>query len=386
MTRQAALPLIALAMLAVPATAVVVDHDDIDAVASLPQSTMDTIGQQKWFFSHASVGGNMTQGMTNLRTANPTRYRLVVTSAGYNSSLQRANNPPSPTVNGRIYDCDRGNPGWQAKLTIFDNSVRIAGWHESAVNVAMDKFCYIDPTASATSYISTMTALEAAFPTTVFVYITMPLTSDEGSDNVLRNQYNAAVRNFCIGNNKLLYDLADMEAHDPAGNQYTFTSGGKTYQKLYSGYTSDGGHLNTAGQQRIAMGWYAVAAVIAVPFAPGDLNGDGRVDKDDLDLFEDCASGPGIHHGGSLTCERSDFDHDGDVDHTDFGVFQRCLTRTGVPDPALPVDPGNRRRRIDFQKNRAFLRFSLAFRKTGCIYIRTGEDDDVFPESDKCRA
>ena len=193
MVRCLALALIAVASVAVPAAGVVVDHGSVDDVASLPQSTMDAIGLQKWFFSHASVGGNMTAGMTDLRTANPTRYKLVVTSAGYNGTLLRANNPPSPTLDGRIYDCSRGNPDWSAKLTIFDNSVRIAGWHESAVNVAMDKFCYIDQTASAASYISTMTALEAAYPTTVFVYITMPLTTDEDSNNVLRNQYNTAV-------------------------------------------------------------------------------------------------------------------------------------------------------------------------------------------------
>jgi hypothetical protein len=327
MIRSTSFMLITVALAAAPAVAVVVDHADVDAVALLPQSTMDAIGQQKWFFSHASVGGNIAQGMADLHAANPTRYQLVVTSVAYSDSLQRASNPPSPTVNGRIYECNRGNPGWSAKLTIFDNSVKLAGWHDSAVNVTMDKFCYIDQTASATSYLNKMTALEAAYPNTVFVYITMPLMTGADADNILRNQYNTSVRSFCISNNKLLYDLADMEAHDPTGNEYTFISGGNTYQKLYDGYSSDGGHLNTTGCQRIATGWYAVAAVIATPYAPGDLNGSGLVDQDDLDLFETCASGPAVPHGGSLTCQRADFDRDGDVDQVDFGVFQQYLDR-----------------------------------------------------------
>lgn len=313
-----------LAMAVVPCWAAIIDHTDVDAVASLPQATMDAIGQQKWLFTHASVGSNMTSGMSSLRTANPTRYKLAVSSVGYNSSLQQANNPPSPTVNGRIYECSRGNPSWQSKFTIFDNSVRKAGWRSPAVNVVMDKLCYIDPSANPTTYVNTLSALEADYPDTVVVYITIPLTTDEDSSNVKRNQYNDAVRAYCAENGKLLFDLADMEAHDPAGNPVTFTSGGKTYQKLYSSYSDDGGHLNSTGRQRIALGWYAVAAVIATP-VPGDLTGDGQVDKADLTRFLACLSGPNIDHDGSADSLKADLDGDNDVDQSDFGLLQRNL-------------------------------------------------------------
>jgi hypothetical protein len=40
----------------------VVNHIDIAKVKSFPQAKMDAIGQQKWFFAHASVGGNMISG------------------------------------------------------------------------------------------------------------------------------------------------------------------------------------------------------------------------------------------------------------------------------------------------------------------------------------
>jgi hypothetical protein len=240
----------------------VVDHNDVGSMASLPQSTTSAIGQQKWLFTHASVGGNMIDGMNDLRVADPNRYRLVPVSVGYNSAEQRANNPPMPTVAGRVYDCNRGNPGWQAKFTIFDNSVRISGWHDSGVDAVMDKLCYIDQSADPNQYVAKMAALELAYPQTVFVYTTMPLMTSQDYDNVLRNQYNASVRAYCAAQNRLLFDLADMEAHDPNGVQYTFVYGGQTYQKLYSGYSSDGGHLNTPGRQRVALGWYAVAAQI----------------------------------------------------------------------------------------------------------------------------
>jgi lysophospholipase L1-like esterase len=139
----------------------------------------------------------------------------------------------------------------------------------------MDKLCYIDEGADPAVYAATMSALEAGFPATVFVYATMPLTTGEDSANVLRNQYNDAVRAHCTATGALLFDLADMEAHDPGGVEHTFQLGGFTYQKLYDGYTDDGGHLNSAGRQRIAMGWYAVAAVLAGDpiFSDGFENG-----------------------------------------------------------------------------------------------------------------
>ena len=246
----------------IPAAAQVVDHTSIEGVASLPQTVMDAVGQQRWFFSHASVGGNMVAGMGDLHSSNPARYQLVTVPVGYDSGEMRANDPPSPTTHGSVYECNRSNPGWAAKFTIFDNSVRISGWRVDAVDVAMDKLCYIDQTADAAAYISMMTGLESSYPATVFAYTTMPLMESADTDNVLRNEYNDAVRAHCATNQHLLFDIADMEAYEADGTPCTFAYGQGTYQRLCDGYSDDGGHLNSVGRQRIATGWYAVAAVI----------------------------------------------------------------------------------------------------------------------------
>lgn len=249
-------------LLTVPTTAQIVDHADVDAVETLPLEVMNAVGEQRWLFNHASVGGNMVSGLNDLHAADAERYQLVTVSVSYLSAEQRAADPPTPTIEGTVYDCQRGNPGWSAKYTIFDNSVRVSGWSFEATDVAMDKLCYIDQNADAQTYITMMTALEDDFPDTTFVYTTMPLTTSEDAANILRNTYNDAVRGHCSGDGCLVYDIADMEAHDPTGAEHTFDSGGGTYQKLYAGYTSDGGHLNVAGRQRIAKGWYAVAAAL----------------------------------------------------------------------------------------------------------------------------
>ncbi len=60
------------------------------------------------------------------------------------------------------------------------------------------------------------------------------------------------------------------------------------------------------------------------------LDDDGNVDQEDFDVFQSCASGPGIPHDGSRKCQQADFDRDGDVDQDDFAVFQRCYGRDNI--------------------------------------------------------
>jgi len=84
-------------------------------------------------------------------------------------------------------------------------------------------------------------------------------------------------------------------------------------------------------------------------WAPGDYDYDGDVDArlpgpDDLDVFQVCATGPGLSYAGAglpADCPlgpaaatgwiAADLDHDGDVDQDDFGIFQRCYSGSGKP-------------------------------------------------------
>jgi hypothetical protein len=233
-------------------SAAVINHSNVDGVTSVPLGVMDFVGEQKWYFTHASVGWNMLNGMSSLHASDPARYKLVYDNASGTS--------PDTTTAGTIYQNDRGNPGWLAKTNYFVDTVN-GGWNSPKVQFAMDKYCYIDPDANVSTYLTKMAALEAATPATKIVYCTMPLTTSTdpvNGGNVERNNFNAAVRTYCIDNNKLLLDVADIESHNPAGAESNFTYNGKSYQILYNGYTTDGGHPGTdAGQRQIAKGWYA---------------------------------------------------------------------------------------------------------------------------------
>jgi lysophospholipase L1-like esterase len=87
----------------------------------------------------------------------------------------------------------------------------------------------------------------------------MPLTTEEDHDNDKRNAYNQAVRAFAKANGKLLFDIADLEAHDASGRACGYKGG----QKLCQCWTDDGGHLDGRGQVQLAKAWYAMAAARA---------------------------------------------------------------------------------------------------------------------------
>lgn len=68
---------------------------------------------------------------------------------------------------------------------------------------------------------------------------------------------------------------------------------------------------------------------------PGDFDGDGDVDEDDLAQFALCFTGP---DGGPVPpeCDPGDFDDDDDIDCDDWDQF--VLAWTGPGDPPIPPE------------------------------------------------
>ena len=68
--------------------------------------------------------------------------------------------------------------------------------------------------------------------------------------------------------------------------------------------------------------------LVVGPPVPGDFDGDGDVDGDDVAYFKSCATGPGVAQNAP-SCVNADLDGDADVDQSDFGLIQRCYSGDG---------------------------------------------------------
>jgi hypothetical protein len=222
---------LALALLAratgVAAQGIVADHA-ATALASIPDAALPPAANLRLLVRHASVGENITAGLDALQSQN----------AKYDRSRW-------------IFE-SRGNPGWQEKV---DDLVRETAAQAASFDVLTMKFCYIDTDADFAYYRDKMEWLESTYPAKRFVWWTMPITTTGDAD---RESFNDQVRTYAKANGKVLFDIADVEAYNAAGQKRT--DGG--YEAMWDEWTSDGGHLSDAGAQRVASAfWWLMARV-----------------------------------------------------------------------------------------------------------------------------
>lgn len=226
------------------AGAIIIDHTCVD-VSSLTEGQINQAKNVMLYFEHASVGGNIEDGLNNL--------------ASSDSRFSRTN-----------FIClSRGNPSAKAKIDDFYTRLTdptATDYHDpDDYDAMMMKFCYIDNsyggfttiTGMFEYYRDKMNSLQSQFPDTIMVWWTIPL---ETTGDTAKDTYNTLIRNYCNANDKMLYDIADIESHDPSGNAIT----DKTGECLYPAYTSDGGHPNqTAGNSRLAKAFWNMAYKIS---------------------------------------------------------------------------------------------------------------------------
>ncbi|MCP4423660.1 MAG: hypothetical protein GY803_04125, partial [Chloroflexi bacterium] len=93
------------------------------------------------------------------------------------------------------------------------------------------------------------------------VWWTMPIATaadDRGNDE--KEIFNGLMRDYCDVNICVLFDIADIESHDPDGNPVVSPAG---YEAMWGDYASDGAHLNETGRQRVAAAFWHLFARIA---------------------------------------------------------------------------------------------------------------------------
>lgn len=236
----------------------VAGNSSVQEFDGLTAAQNDGVRSLRIFFQHASVGDNVYHGIMDLSATDAAKYALPTEQfqANHQSELKTWLG-----TNSGWADYYEGNPATATKITDFTANVQANGIG-ALVDVAMMKFCYIDENASFEDYRDAMVALQSAYPSVTFVWWTMPLQGEGNDTNVPRNAFNAKVRNYVEDHDLYLYDIADIECHDPLGNIVSDERG----TALYSGYTTDDGHLNDAngvGRDRAARAMWALLATIA---------------------------------------------------------------------------------------------------------------------------
>lgn len=152
-----------------------------------------------------------------------------------------------------------GDLGWYYSTQDYLNNPANAD-----VNVVMWSWCggVSDNTESGiTAYLNAMDQLEIAHPNVRFVYMTGHLDTWSDANLKARNQQ---IRTYCLDNDKILFDFADIESYDPEGIYYEYANDNCDY---YTGPNGSNwlGNWATAWQDAHPAEWYSCGAAHSEP-------------------------------------------------------------------------------------------------------------------------
>ncbi len=240
-------------LLFIPVTTIsfsqIIDHN-CTTLQNIPATWIDLARADLHIaYEHTSHGSQITVGMTGLYNWKGTSYAW--NDGGTGGALDIDDY-------GITGGSDLGAPDYtswaDATRSYLDDPAN------SDVNVIMWSWCgelsYADE-SDVTTYLGLMTGLESDYPNVKFVYMTGHLDGTGLSGNLhLRNEQ---IRAYCRGNNKILYDFADIETYDPDGVYYgnMRPNDGCNYDYDHDGVTESTGDpsLPTGGDRNWAIDW-----------------------------------------------------------------------------------------------------------------------------------
>jgi hypothetical protein len=234
----------------------------VEQVSMNPEAlrqALQSLTHATFFFGHQSVGGNLLDGI-----------RGLASESGVALPIRELDGSAAP--GGGILHTRLGTNGDPAgKIDAFGKLLRRP--EARGVQLAAMKLCYADFDAGtdvralAAHYTSTVEAVQRDHPELTVLHVTTPLTvrpegarsrlqrllgMPPGSDraNLERHRFNEQLRARHGGS--ALFDLARVEATDPAGRLRMYGAEAARFPALVSAYSDDGGHLNAVGRRRVA--------------------------------------------------------------------------------------------------------------------------------------
>jgi hypothetical protein len=269
-TSNAYLVLVTSTPVVIPGQGIVADHSVIAQFDQIPRTAIAAAASMQTLFMHASTGG-------------------IIDGSGLGclAGLQGDPNygyPPDCVT----YAANRAANGWPwydkshwswdywptpeaDAIAKMDQFVDVVHARAGSYQVIGMKYGYVDGwnqdvNVQQNYYISKMLALEAQYPGKIFIWTTSVLWANPGTAcNASFNScqeiadFNQQVRAYALAHNKPLYDMADIESHDPNGNPCIVQG----YEGMCADwYEVGGGHPSIVGAIRLAKGfWWLMARI-----------------------------------------------------------------------------------------------------------------------------
>lgn len=180
----------------------IIDHTNshLEDFVNIPLQRINEAKEKlKIVYWHTSHGSQLTSGMRPLDDFMGGNSTYEFDSDGSDGALHLYE-PSSDHLTGNTQGFD-------------DTTQNFLSTHPD-YNVIMWSWCGLDKSESSiNNYLNNMDKLEENYPNKVFIYMTAHLegTGEEGD----LHYYNEMIRQFCIDNNKVLYDFADIESYNP---------------------------------------------------------------------------------------------------------------------------------------------------------------------------
>ncbi|MCD4691828.1 MAG: T9SS type A sorting domain-containing protein [Calditrichales bacterium] len=199
----------------------IIDHS-CSTLPSIPMNWIDSVqANQRLHYAHTSHGGQLTTGLDRIENADPaynaargSKYLPTVADAFCIFDGQENDTYISP------------DEYWEEKKGM--DYTRDVLNNNPTINASMWSWCcqvndYSEEKVQA--YLDSITALEGEFPNVTFIYITgnAQTTGSGGYNRYLRNEQ---IRQYCISNNKVLFDFADLDSwwYNPSTEGWEFAS------------------------------------------------------------------------------------------------------------------------------------------------------------------
>ena len=195
---------------------IIIDHT-CTALDQVPDEWINLAKSElRFWYGHTSHGSQITSGMNNLESHYGEPYTYNSSGAGGALSYQETGG-------------DLGHNGDTAWAQSTRNKLNQAGCDRNVVMWSWCGGCSDNTEEGINIYLNKMTELENDYPDVKFIYMTGHLDIWSWENLKARNQQ---IRDYCIANDKILFDFADIESYNPDGDYFEYASDNCNY---YSG-------------------------------------------------------------------------------------------------------------------------------------------------------